>query len=173
MTTLLAFSGSTRQGSFNTRLINALPALAPAGTQIAFFDATVLPFYNQDLEGDNLPESVKALRAAIREADGVIIATPEYNHTYSALTKNTIDWASRPFGQGDIFGKKSLVIGATPGPGGGVNAIEATVALLTLFGNPIVGSVQVPAVHEKIAADSDTVVDESVAQQLRDALAAF
>ena len=97
MTTLLAFSGSLRADSFNTRLIHALGVLAPEGTTVIQFDISELPFYNQDLDADTVPEIVAALRAAIAEVDGVVIATPEYNHTYSAVTKNLIDWASRPF----------------------------------------------------------------------------
>lgn len=173
MTTLLAFSGSLRSDSFNTRVLRALPALAPTGTDIVQFDVTDLPFYNQDLDGETVPDIVAALRAAVSEADGVIIATPEYNHTYSAVTKNLIDWASRPFMKGAILGKRSMVIAVGPGPGGGAHALSATEELLTLLGGTVVATVGAAAVHQKFAADSDTVTDEELAGQLRAGLAAF
>ena len=172
MTTLLAFSGSLRGESFNTRILTALPALAPAGTTIALFDISQLPLYNQDLDAENVPDVVAALRSAVAEADGVIIATPEYNHSFSAVTKNLIDWASRPFMKGPIIGKKSMVISVTPGPGGGVHATEATAEVLTLLAGNVVARVNAGAVHEKIDA-SNTVTDAELADQLRAGLAAF
>jgi len=173
VTTLLAFSGSLRADSFNTRLIHALGVLAPEGTTVIQFDISELPFYNQDLDADTVPEIVAALRAAIAEVDGVVIATPEYNHTYSAVTKTLIDWASRPFMKGPIISKRSMVIAAGPGPGGGVHALEATSTLLQLLGGTVVAQVGVAGVHEKLNAESGVVTDEALAQQLRDGLAAF
>lgn len=173
LTTLLAFSGSLRADSFNTRILKALPALAPEGTNIVLFDIAELPMYNQDLDADTVPPIVSALRAAIAEADGVIIAGPEYSGSYSGATKNLIDWASRPFMKGPIIGKRSMVIGVTPGPGGGARVVEATSALLTALGGTVVGRANAAAIHEKIAADAHVITDEEFAQQLRDGLAAF
>lgn len=173
MTTLVAFTGSTRSASFHTRLIHSLPAYAPAGTAIALFDVADVPFYNQDLEGEALPDAVIAMRTAVAEADGIILAAPEYNGSYSALTKNTIDWLSRPMGQGVLREKKVMVLSATPGPGGGARVTEQIVALLGFFGNTVVGTVNVATVHEKMAPDSDVVTDADLAAQLRTVLAAF
>jgi NAD(P)H-dependent FMN reductase len=173
MTTLIAFTGSTRSTSFHTRLINSLPAYAPEGTSIALFDLSDVPFYNQDLEGEALPDVVIAMRAAVAEADGIVIAAPEYNGSYSALTKNTIDWLSRPMGQGVLREKKVMVISATPGPGAGARVTEQIVGLLGFFGNTVVGTVNVATVHEKMSADADVVTDSALADQLRTALAAF
>ena len=171
MTTLIAFSGSTRNDSFNSQVIRALPALAPAGTTIVQFDVSDLGFYNQDLEGDAQTDIVLALRAAVAEADGVVFATPEYNHTYSALAKNIIDWASRPFGAGSIIKKKAMVIVAGPGPGGGAHCIEAMGHLLGLLGCDVVASVGIAAVHEKLA--DGAIKDAELATQLAAGLAAF
>ena len=173
MTTLLAFSGSLRKDSFNTKVVHALPALAPAGTNIAFFDISELPLYNQDLDGETVPDIVAALRAAIGEADGIVIATPEYNHSYSAVTKNLIDWASRPFMKGPIIGKKSMVIGVTPGPGGAVHGAQATVDLLTMLGGTIVGHVTAATIHEKLDGDTLQFKDAELVRQLREGLKAF
>ena len=173
MTTLIAFSGSLRKDSFNTKVIHALPALAPSGTTIAFFDISELPLYNQDLDGETVPDIVAALRAAISEADGVVIATPEYNHSYSGATKNLIDWASRPFMKGPIIGKKSRVIGVTPGPGGAVHGAQATADLLTMLGGTVVGQVTSATIHEKLNGETLQFTDDELARQLRDGLAGF
>ena len=173
MKTLVAFTGSTRSASFHTRIINALPALAPDDVRVAFFDLTDVPFYNQDLEGDAQPPAVVAMRAAVAEADGIIFAAPEYNGSFSALTKNTVDWLTRPMKQGALMGKKIMVIAVTPGPGGGQRIAKTMNDLLPLFGNEIVATVTSPTVHEKMAADSDTVTDDELAGQLRAGLAAF
>lgn len=173
MTTLIAFSGSLRKDSFNTKVLQALPSLAPAGTNIALFDISQLPMYNQDLDADTVPEIVAALRTAVAEADGVIIASPEYNHSYSAATKNLIDWASRPFMKGPIIGKKSMVIAVSPGPGGAVHAAQATAEVLTLLGGTVVAQVTAPAIHEKLNSETLQFSDDALAAQLRDGLANF
>ena len=113
------------------------------------------------------------MRAAVAEADGIIFATPEYNGSFSALTKNTVDWLTRPMKQGALMGKKIMVIAVTPGPGGGQRIAKTMNDLLPLFGNEIVATVTSPTVNEKMAADSDTVTDDELAGQLRAGLAAF
>ena len=173
MKTLVAFTGSTRSASFHTRLVNSLPALAPADTRIAFFDLADVPFYNQDLEDEAQPASVVAMRAAVKEADGVVFAAPEYNGSFSALTKNTIDWLTRPMKQGALMGKKIMLICVTPGPGGGQRIAKTLNELLPLWGNEIVATITCPAIHEKMAQDGDIVTDEELAAQLANGLAAF
>lgn len=172
MTSVLAFSGSLRAQSFNTRIAHALTSLAPEGVDVSFFDITDLPLYNQDLDGDTLPDVVARLRSAVADADGVVIATPEYNHSYSAVTKNVIDWASRPFAAGPILKKPAMVIAAGPGPGGGVHAIAATSELFGLLGCPVVAAVGVAVAHEKIDANN-AIIDSELVQQLRDGLSSF
>ena len=95
MTTILGFSGSVREASFNSRILRALPALAPDGVEVVPFDVARIPFYNQDLEGD-LPSSIADLRAAVAAADGIVVASPEYNHSYSALAMNEFDGLTFP-----------------------------------------------------------------------------
>lgn len=172
MTTVLAFSGSLRAQSFNTRIVQALPRIAPSGLEVKFFDIADLPLYNQDLDAETLPEIVAHLRSEVAAADGVVIATPEYNHSYSAVTKNVIDWASRPFAAGPILKKPAMVIAAGPGPGGGVHALAATTELFGLLGCPIVASVGVAGAHEKVNENND-IVDDALVQQLRQGLAGF
>ena len=93
--TVLGISGSLRRKSSNTGLLRAGQEVAPAGMEIAIFDIADLPLYNSDVEAGGDPAPVAALKAAIRDADGVVFATPEYNWGTSGALKNAIDWASR------------------------------------------------------------------------------
>lgn len=172
MTSLLALSGSLRAQSFNTRILETLPLLAPQGVTVELFDVTELPLYNQDDDGEVLPDSAARLRAAVAAADGVVIATPEYNHSFSAVAKNFIDWASRPFAAGPLLKKPVMLIAAGPGPSGGAHALEATGTLMTLLGCPIVATIGVAGAHEKINEEGH-IVDELLAEQLRTGLAGF
>jgi chromate reductase, NAD(P)H dehydrogenase (quinone) len=172
MTSLLALSGSLRAQSFNTRILGTLPLLAPQGVTVELFDVAELPLYNQDDDGDVLPDSAARLRAAVAAADGVVIATPEYNHSFSAVAKNFIDWASRPFAAGPLLKKPVMLIAAGPGPSGGAHALEATGTLMTLLGCPIVATIGVAGAHEKINEEGH-IVDELLAEQLRTGLAGF
>jgi chromate reductase len=139
---------------------------------VELFDVSDLPLYNQDDDADVLPDSAARLRAAVAAADGVVIATPEYNHSFSAVAKNFIDWASRPFAAGPLLKKPVMLIAAGPGPSGGIHALEATSTLMTLLGCPIVASIGVAGAHEKIN-DEGHIVDQDLVQQLRAGLAGF
>jgi chromate reductase, NAD(P)H dehydrogenase (quinone) len=93
---ILTICGSLRKASFNAALLRALPALAPAGMKIAPAPSWAeIPIYNTDVQTAGMPASVTAWADAIRAADGVIIASPEYNWTIPGGLKNAIDWTSR------------------------------------------------------------------------------
>jgi chromate reductase len=113
-TTIAAFAGSLRKGSFNRLLLNAAIELAPSDVRIDRIDIDDLPLFNADLEDDENPiPPVKRLWDAIRAADALLIVSPEYNYSIPAVTKNVIDWASRA---DDVLdGKVAAVIGASPG----------------------------------------------------------
>src|ERR671914_732083 len=109
---VLGISGSLRKGSFNTALLRAAQELAPDEMEISIFDLSDIPLYNADVEAAGDPESVAALKLAIRNADGVLFATPEYNHSISGVLKNAIDWASRDRSVGSLQGKPVAMMGA-------------------------------------------------------------
>jgi chromate reductase len=111
-------AGSLRAASFNRALLRAAQELAPEGMQIAPFDIGAVPLYNGDVEAAGDPPAVAALKAAIRDADALLIATPEYNFGVPGVLKNAIDWASRPPGKSPLNGKPAAIMGATPGLGG-------------------------------------------------------
>lgn len=119
---VLGFAGSLREGSFNRGLIRTAPELAPPGMRIATFDLAPIPPYNYDVEQRGFPESVARFHDAIREADALLIATPEYQYGMSGVLKNALDWASRPPGDAPMRGKTAAILGATPGMTGTARA---------------------------------------------------
>ena len=109
---VMGISGGLRKASTNSGLLRASQEIAPNGMEISIFDIKGLPFYNQDVEAQGDPASVTALKSAIREADAVLFATPEFNWGTSGALKNAIDWASRDRGEGSLMGKPVTIIGA-------------------------------------------------------------
>src|SRR4051794_21022536 len=112
---VLAFAGSLRTGSFNRSLVRAARELAPPDVTIDAFDLSGVPLYNGDVEAEGDPEPVAAFKQAIRGADALLIATPEYNHGVPGVMKNAIDWASRPPPQAPLDAKPVGILGASPG----------------------------------------------------------
>src|ERR1700752_327637 len=106
---VLGISGSLRGDSHNTRLLQAAAELLPADAELVLFDGLkqVEPF-DQDDEGEP-GAGVRALRAALADADAVLVATPEYNSSIPGVLKNAIDWASRPTGRGALANKPAAV----------------------------------------------------------------
>ncbi|MFZ4576594.1 MAG: NADPH-dependent FMN reductase [Phycisphaerales bacterium] len=128
---VLAFAGSTREGSFNKKLARAaLASTAAAGADTTFLDLRdlALPMYDEDLEAQGgLPASAKSLKETLRAHDAFIIASPEYNSSVSAVLKNAIDWASRPEpGQPSLScftNKVCALFAASPGALGGLRGL--------------------------------------------------
>jgi len=112
---ILAFAGSLRKASLNKALLRAASNLAPDGMNIGIFDLEGIPLFNADLEPDNEPGRVRTFKNAIRKADGILIASPEYNHGMTGVTKNAVDWGSRPASDPPLRGKPLGVLGASPG----------------------------------------------------------
>lgn len=112
---ILAFAGSLRKASFNKSLLRVAKELAPESMEITIFDLVGIPLYNADIEEQGDPERVVEFKEAIQNADGLLIATPEYNHGVPAVTKNAIDWASRPPKNAPLNEKPIGILGASPG----------------------------------------------------------
>jgi NAD(P)H-dependent FMN reductase len=124
---VLVLLGSLRAASVNRQLAELAGESAPAGVTVALFDRLgELPFYNEDIDNDDVVEPVKALRQAAAEADAALVVTPEYNGSIPGVLKNAIDWLSRPFGDGALKGKPAAVIGGSFGQYGGVWAHDET-----------------------------------------------
>ena len=114
MARIAAFAGSLRRKSFNRALIEAARELAPRGVSIEPIEIAGLPFYNADVEAEGDPHSVAVFKAALKDADGVLIATPEYNDGIPGVLGNALDWGSRLPGRAPLVGKPVAILGASP-----------------------------------------------------------
>jgi chromate reductase len=136
---ILGITGSLRRDSYNHALLREAGERLPAGAEWCEFDRLgEIPPYDADLETEGTPEPVAALRQAMRDADAVLIATPEYNHSIPGVLKNALDWASRPAGQSALTAKPAMVIGASTGMFGAVWAQAETRKVLGALGGRVV-----------------------------------
>src|SRR5690349_4278948 len=138
-TNVLVLVGSLRAASVNRQLAELAAEVAPEGVTLVPFDRLgELPFYNEDIDTEDVAEPVVALRAAAAEADAALVVTPEYNGGTPGVLKNAIDWLSRPFGDGALKGKPAAVIGGSFGQYGGVWAHEEVRKSLGIAGPRVV-----------------------------------
>jgi chromate reductase len=149
---LLALSGSLRSQSFTNAILHSLREAVAGEAEVEILTLGDLPFYNEDLDTETPPAAVAALREAIARADGLIVATPEYNYSLPGLVKNALDWASRPYGRATIGGKPVVTITSSPAFTGGARVQGQLTELLFAIGarplqrpQTVIGSV-----HEKI-----------------------
>jgi chromate reductase len=111
---ILGIAGSLREGSYNRAALRAAQTLAPEGVTIETFDIKGLPGFSQDDE-TNPPAQVVELKQRIRDADAILLVTPEYNYSVPGVLKNAIDWASRPYGDSAWTRKPVAIMGASVG----------------------------------------------------------
>ncbi|KRA84301.1 NADPH-dependent FMN reductase [Altererythrobacter sp. Root672] len=171
---VLAFAGSLRAGSYNRALLRAAQELTPEGMRIEIFDIGEVPLYNSDVEAAGDPPAVAAFKQAIAAADGLLIATPEYNHGVPGVMKNAIDWASRP-PQGAPLGRKPVgIIGASPGQTGsarGQSQLRQAFEFTNSYCMPQ-PEILVFRAHEKFDADGN-LTDAATREYLAGYLAAL
>ncbi|MBC7226342.1 MAG: NAD(P)H-dependent oxidoreductase [Thermoflexales bacterium] len=171
---ILGIAGSLRTGSYNYALLRAARDLAPPGAEVHLLDRALLagiPPYNEDVRAQGEPASVTALKEAIRQADALLIATPEYNFSIPGVLKNALDWASRPPETSPFSGKPVAIIGATAGTWGTVRAqmhLRQVCQALNMFplNRP---EVLVAFAAEKFNADGH-LTDETARQLIRSLL---
>ena len=111
---ILGIAGSLRRASYNRGALRAAMQLVPQDTALDIFELDGISGFNQD-EEQNPPPKVIELKRRIREADAILIVTPEYNYSIPGVLKNAIDWASRPYGDSAWNGKPVAVMGASIG----------------------------------------------------------
>jgi chromate reductase len=153
---ILGFAGSLRKGSFNRALLRATEELLPANLTLEVFD----------IERD-IPPKVKEFKSKIREADALLISTPEYNYSVPGVLKNSIDWASRPYGDNPFDGKPVALMSASVGMLGGARAqyhLRQMFVFLNMY--PINGpEVIVPCAQDKFDANGK-LTDENTKKYL-------
>ncbi|HXD53812.1 MAG TPA: NAD(P)H-dependent oxidoreductase [Solirubrobacteraceae bacterium] len=151
---ILGLSGSLRRDSHNTRLLRGAGSLLPEGVELVVFDRLgEIPLFNEDDE-QTPPAAVIALKEAIAAADGVLVATPEYNHSIPGVLKNALDWASRPVAETPLRGKPAAVIGASTSLFGAVWAQAETRKVLGATGARVIDrELPVPQAEDALGAD--------------------
>ncbi|MET0450621.1 MAG: NADPH-dependent FMN reductase [Mycobacterium sp.] len=165
---ILVLLGSLRAESLNRQLAQAAIESAPAGVSLQLFDRLgELPFYNEDIDGERVAESVQALRLAAAEADAALVVTPEYNGSIPGVLKNAIDWLSRPFGDSALKGKPTAVIGTAHGQYGGVWAHDETRKSFGIAGPRVVEDLKL-SLPSKVFDGKHPRENADVVQQIRE-----
>jgi chromate reductase len=114
--TVLGICGSLRRASYNRMLLNAALECAPVALHIDIYDGLGdIPLYNEDVREAGEPDAVSGFKHRIREADALLIASPEYNYSVPGVLKNAIDWASRPPAESPLMNKPAAIVGASTG----------------------------------------------------------
>jgi chromate reductase len=132
---ILGLVGSLRKGSYNKALMRAAQELKPEEVSLEVFDLEGIPPFNQDLENQP-PQIVRNFKAKIKEADALLIASPEYNYSIPGVLKNAIDWASRPYLDKVFEGKPVAIMSASTGRLGGARAqyhLRQTFVFLNMY----------------------------------------
>src|SRR3954466_11693836 len=165
---ILGIAGSLRRGSHNRKLLRAAGRALPPGVELVEWDGLGgLPIFDEDQE-DSPPEAVEELLAAVEEADGLLIATPEYNASVPGGLKNALDWASRPFPDNVLRDKPSAVVGASTGLFGAVWAQAEVRKALKASGAHVLES-ELPVGMADGAFDEDGgLADPDLAARLND-----
>jgi chromate reductase len=170
---VLGISGSLRRDSLNSALLRAAAERLPAGVELVAFERLLdVPPYDADAEeAGPTPKAVRELREAIRGADAVLVATPEYNHSIPGQLKNALDWASRPAGQSALNGKPAAAIGASTGMFGAVWAQAETRRVLGALGGRVVESELPVAQANELLVDGHLELSPQQSEQLEELLA--
>jgi chromate reductase, NAD(P)H dehydrogenase (quinone) len=166
MLRVLGISGSLRRGSHNTNLLRVAAKALPPGVELEVYDGLrELPPYDADLDSEPVDPAVERLRETIASADGVLIATPEYNGSIPGVLKNALDWASRPFPDNALRGKPVAVIGASTGLFGAVWAQAETRKVLGVIGADVIDA-ELPVGQADSAFAGEELADGELHQAL-------
>ena len=172
---ILAFAGSTRTGSFNKKLAAAAAEAArAAGATVTIVDLRdlALPVFDEDIEAaGGLPEGAKKFKALLRESDGFLIASPEYNSSITAALKNAIDWASRSESDDEpslvaYRGKVAALCSASPGALGGMRGLVHLRAILGNIGVIVLPEQVCISTAYEAFDDAGKLKDERKAKQI-------
>jgi chromate reductase len=170
---ILGFAGSLRKNSYNRAILAAAANMVPEDASLEIFDLAGIPPFNQDLEKEP-PETVRQLKAKVRAADALLIATPEYNFSMPGVLKNALDWGSRPYGDNVFDDKPVAIMGASSGMIGTARAqyhLRQTCVFVNMhpLNRP---EVMVPFAQEKIGEDGK-LADEKTREKIQELLAAL
>ncbi len=173
---ILVFGGSLRAESYNHKLaIVAAEGAREAGADVTLISLRDfrLPMFDEDLESaEGMPETAQRLKALFTENDGLIIASPEYNSTITAVLKNTIDWVSRSTSPDEkplsaLRGKSAAILAASPGGYGGARSLAQLRPFLENIGISVLpDQVTLPKAHEAFDAGGK-LIDAGVVASIK------
>lgn len=187
-TKVLAFAGSSREGSYNKKLVDQAASIArQLGATVTVIDLKdfPIPFYDADLEKkQGMPQNAKRLRALMMANDAIIIASPEYNGSIPAVLKNALDWVSRNENGGSLRdpfkGKKFAIMSASPGGGGGARGLVHLQQIIENIGGDVVekevsvkqantafndkGGFNNPAIQQELQQEIEMLIPANVAK---------
>jgi NAD(P)H-dependent FMN reductase len=177
MTTIVGLAGTLRTGSFNAALLRAARDTAPEGTTVEIATIRDIPLYDGDFDAAHgVPTVVADLKDRIAAADGLLMATPEYNHAMPGVLKNAVDWLSRPASDiKRVFGNKPVALmGATTGRGGTILGQASWLPVLrALSTRPWFGGRLMISGANKVFDAQGQLTDEEIRAQVRTFMAGF
>lgn len=166
MTTIGYVVGSLSSTSINRKVIDAIGLNAPEGVQLREIPIKDLPLYSQDHDAD-FPPVARDFKAAIDASDAVVVATPQFNDSFSGVVKNAVDWSSRPWGQHSFNGKPVAVASASVAPHGGAKAADLLAQVLA-FGEARVSDARLSVAVGEDTFDADgNFADVALREQAR------
>lgn len=163
--TVVALAGSLRKDSYNAALLRAAATAAGQQVNLTIAQLQDIPVFSEDLEVPEPPAAVQRLVESFRAADGILLATPEYNGSIPGGLKNAVDWLSRA--EGTLAGKAAALMGATPGRGGTVGAQVALRDLLTRLGADVLALRVFVSEADRVFNAAGELIDASVEQQVK------
>lgn len=154
---IVAIVGSLRKDSFNRQLALAAKAVIGDRAEFELLEYADVPLLNQDLEYPT-PEAVYRVREQVKAADGIWFFTPEYNHYFSGVLKNLLDWLSRPINKTEpqvLAGKPAAISGITPGMSGTGVAQDHLVTLISVLNMDVMNAprLTIPNAMQQLNAD--------------------
>ena len=172
-TRILGISGSLRNDSYNTALLREAGKMAPEGVEFTTVSLASIPLFNADEEAVGDPEAVSGLKEEIAAADGLLIATPEYNYSVPGVLKNALDWASRPSRQSALHQKPVAMMGV----GGMLGTVRAQMHLRDILLHSDARVLTKPELYVSRGAEKfdaqGRLIDEGTRLQLRKLMQAF
>ncbi len=162
---IVGFAGSLRKGSFNKIVLNAAKELAPDEVDFEIVDLEGIPMFNADLESD-MPKKVLEFKSKIKEANAVVIVSPEYNYSVPGVLKNALDWASRPYGNNSFDEKPVGLISSSIGTIAGSRSIYHLRQVMLYLNAHTLNKpeVMIPFVQDKIV--DGKLTDEKTLQNI-------
>lgn len=154
---ILAIVGSLRKDSYNYQLVEAVKAEIGVRAEVTILDYQDVPFFNQDYEFP-APDAVKRVREIVKTADGIWFFSPEYNHFFSGVLKNLLDWLSRPISKtekGVLIGKPATVSGITPGMSGTLVAQDHLISLISFLNMKVLNAPRLAIAYAQQQLDAE------------------